>query len=267
MGDDEMAIMMMCGVASFAAWGTTRTGALHALYTRDNPWIGAVKLAVLLGLAWVYFVIETYGDPSIVGIYVFFYLLMAYAIIKYAGQLAAAMHGPRLRVDVFERKNPAAAIVIVAMTLATAAIFSGSLWGEADPYGDDEGGWWIPLGFFAAGWASLQLAVFLFFAREKGRTRSRLRGDRDARLALAAASYILGVAAMLTEAVAGDFFGWSHGLMAVAGVVVMLLLHELFAVLATHAGKRLRVLEALVYLATAFIVPPVGRWVESLAAV
>jgi hypothetical protein len=33
----------------------------------------------------------------------------------------------------------------------------------------------------------------------------------------------------LTEAVSGDFYGWTHGFLAVGAVAVLLVVHELFA--------------------------------------
>jgi hypothetical protein len=76
--------------------------------------------------------------------------------------------------------------VIAAFTLATGLIFGGSLWGEADPVGDGEGGWWIPASFFALGWTTLVIAFGLFLRREGGRLAHRLQRERsldDARAA------------------------------------------------------------------------------------
>jgi len=131
--------------------------------------------------------------------------------------------------DVCERHNAAAAVFFAGFVLATGMIFGGSLWGEADPTGSDEGGWWIPLGFFLAGWCVLILALALFFWREPGPTRLRIRRDRNLPTARAAASYALASAWVLTEAVAGDFYGWKQGLLAVGSVALLLVIHELFA--------------------------------------
>ncbi len=70
----------------------------------------------------------------------FFYLLMAYGVTKVFGQGISRFYGVSLRVNVYEHKNFAAAMFIAAFTLATGIVFGGSLWGEADPLSDAEGG-------------------------------------------------------------------------------------------------------------------------------
>jgi hypothetical protein len=84
----------------------------------------------------------------VTGTYVVFNLVLGYAATKLFGQAGARLFGLRMRVDVLERRNVAAALVIAASTLATGLIFGGNLWGDADPVGDDEGGWWIVGAFF-----------------------------------------------------------------------------------------------------------------------
>ena len=111
-------------------------------------------LGVLLAMVWIAFVIWRHADPSVTGVYVWFYLVMGYAAVKLLGQTTPAAFGARVRVDVGERRNLAAALLVAAFTLATGMIFGGSLWGEADPTGEGEGGWWIPVTFFLLGWAT-----------------------------------------------------------------------------------------------------------------
>lgn len=228
MSGDEVFVAGACAVVVAASTGLTSTAWMPPLALRRTAGLGLVRLAMILAMAWLLLVLMRYADPSVQGIYVAFYLLMGFAAVRGFGILAARFFGVRLRVDVVERANPAAALLAAAMVLGTGMIFGGCLWGEADPTGDDEGGWWIPVGFFLAGWLAWLGALALFFWREPGPTRLRIRRDRRLPEARAAAIYTLVAAWVLTEAVAGDFYGWRHGLVAVGGVTVLLGVRELF---------------------------------------
>jgi hypothetical protein len=189
----------------------------------------AEVMVMFLSMAWIGFVLWRYADPSVTGIYVVFYLVMGYAVVKLFGQLTATLYGARTGVDAVERRNVAAALVIAAFTLATGLIFGGSLWGEADPVGDGEGGWWIPLSFFLLGWITLMVAFRLFLRREHRGFARQLQRERSLDDARAAGSYLLGVGIALTEAVSGDFWGWRHGLLTFGVLAAMVIAHELFA--------------------------------------
>jgi len=231
-------VLLVSGVAAIATAAVTRSDTLHRLYLRGNPAPGIVRLAVILSMGWIGFVLWRYADPSVTGIYVVFYLIMGYAVVKLFGQLGAALFGTRFRVDTIERRNVPAALVIAAFTLATGLIFGGSLWGEADPVGDGEGGWWIPVSFFALGWTTLVIAFWLFQRREGGKLAQRLLRERSLADAWAAGSYLLGAGIALTEAVSGDFWGWWHGLLTFGVLAALVISHELFAGLQARAHRR-----------------------------
>jgi hypothetical protein len=222
-------VMLVSTVVAVATAAATRTETFHRLYLRHNPAPGIVRLGVFLSMGWIGFVLWRYADPSVRGIYVVFYLVMGYAAVKLFGQLAASRYGARTRVDAVERRNVPAALVIAAFTLATGLIFGGSLWGEADPVGDGEGGWWIPVSFFLLGWATLVIAFGLFLRREGGRLAQRLQRERSLADARAAGSFLLGTGIALTEAVSGDFWGWRHGLSTFGVLAALVIAHELFA--------------------------------------
>jgi hypothetical protein len=188
-----------------------------------------VRFAVILAMAWIAWVLWRYADPSVVGIYVVFYLVMGFAAVKLLGQTVAAAYGARTRVDAGERRNVPAAALAAAFTLATGLIFGGSLWGEADPTGDGEGGWWIPVIFFLLGWIVLLLVFGLFLRREGGRLHHRIRRERRWNDARAAATFLLASAVALTDAVSGDFWGWRHGLLTFGVLAGLLVAHEGFA--------------------------------------
>lgn len=230
--------MLLSGGVAIATAAATRTETFHRLYLRGNPAPGIVRLGVWLSMAWIGFVLWRYADPSVTGVYVVFYLIMGYAVVKLFGQLTATLYGARTRVDAVERRNVPAALVIAAFTLATGLIFGGSLWGEADPVGDWEGGWWIPASFFALGWTTLVIAFGLFLRREGGRLAHRLQRERSLDDARAVAAYLLGAGVALMEAVSGDFWGWWHGLLTFGVLAALVIAHELFAGFQARAHRR-----------------------------
>jgi hypothetical protein len=272
MDGDEIFVALVCGVLAAVGLGLTAISRMPRIYFRDARGIGLTRLATLGALGWIWFVLLKYADPSIQGIYFWFYLLMGYAAVKGFGGLGAQCFGVRFRVDVCERRNPAAALFYAGFVLATGLIFGGCLWGEADPTGDDEGGWWIPVGFFLAGWGAWMLALGLFFWREPGPTRVRIRRDRKMPEARAAATYALVAAWVLTEAVAGDFYGWTHGLVAVGGVAALLVVREIFAfsqyrVVSVAGGLgRTRTWESAVYVLSGVLFWWLNRLLENRLA-
>ncbi len=227
MEDDEVMIGVLAAIAVLLAGSYVAGGRLHRLYLRNNPAAGLPRLAVLASLAWLGIVLRWFADPSIVGFYLLLYGVLGLAATLSIGLLVPKIYGIRLRVDVYERRNMAAALVIAGHTLAVGLIYGGCLWGEADPDGDGEGGWWIPLGFFAAGLAVLWLAAALYIKHEPGSLRLRVIQDRSWPAARAAASYLVSVSIVLTDAVAGDFWGWTHGLLALVMIAIMLTAHRL----------------------------------------
>lgn len=245
------------------------TARLHPLYFRDNPAPGIVRLGVLGAMAWIAYVLWFHADPSVTGIYVAFYLVMGYAVVKVCGQATSAGLGYRTRVDAGERRNPSAAVVIAVFTIATGMIFGGSLWGEADPVGDDEGGWWIPVGFFLLGWLSLVIAFSLFQKRD-GRLFVRVRRNRRMADARAASAFLLAAALTLTEAVSGDFWGWRHGIFSFGLIGGLLLVHEAFGAWTTPRGPRAderpmdarRAFESVAYLTLGLLAWMASRYVD-----
>ncbi len=262
MSEDEFVVMLVSIGFGVAAAVRTRVSSLPPALTRGNPGIGLMRLAVAASLIWTAVVIRFFGDDSIRGIYVVFYMIMAYTVTKWFGQiLGARLFGLHLRSDVYERKNLAASVFIAGAILATGLVFGGSLWGEADPASGDEGGWWIPLGFFLLGWGLLMTVTALYLWREPGRFRLQIRQERDTAMAWSATVYMVTTASVIFEGVAGDFWGWRHGLLGMGTIALMLVGHEMFLAMAgaddgpgkVPAGRR--VLEALFYVGLA-----AGAW-------
>ncbi len=270
MDELEPIVFFVSVILGLIGMGANAMGSLHGLYFRDNPAPGIVRLGVLLAMGWILYVLLNHADPSVTGGYIIFYLVIGYAAVKIGGQTVASGYGFRTRVDAGERRNIPAAIVIATFTLATGLIFGGSLWGEADPLGDDEGGWWIPVTFFLLGWGTLLLA-FGMFQRREGRLPLRLRRERSLADARAAAAFLLASAVALTDAVAGDFWGWRHGIFSFGLLAVLLLVHEAFSAWTKPADPRpgarpldaRRVIESVAYLVLAVLAWSASRYVDS----
>ena len=227
MEDDETTIFFISAFVVLIVTPFALGWPVHGLFRRGNAAAGLPLLAAGAALAWILFVINYFADPSVKGIYALFYVLLGMALTVGLGFYTPRLYGLRASVDVHQRKNMAAAMVISSFALATGMIFGGSLWGEADPVGDDEGGWWIPLGFFLAGWGILVLASAMYIVGEPVSLRMRLLQNRSVADASAASSYLLGTAVVLTESVAGDFWGWSQGLLGLLVIGCMIITHQL----------------------------------------
>jgi hypothetical protein len=270
MGPDEIFVAVVCVVLIGAGLQVNSTARMPALYFRSAHGIALTRFATVAAMIWILVVLLNFADPSVTGIYVWFYLLMGYAVVTAIAPAGAHLLGARFRVDVCERRNGAAAVLHAGVVLATGMIFGGCLWGEADPSGDGEGGWWIPVGFFLAGWGILMAALALFFWREPGPTRLRIRRDRQLPEAQAAGTYAITAAWVLTEAVAGDFYGWRHGLLAVGFMGGLLAVRELFAFgqdrVVSGVRRHGRSLESAAYVVTGIVFWIISRSLDGWLA-
>lgn len=252
MSGDEVVVLFGSVALALIGVGKNSVGMLHPLYLRRNPAPGVIRLSVIASMLWIGYVLANHADPSVTGVYVFFYFVMGYAAVKIFGQSMAAIFGASTRIDAGERRNVAAAVVTAGLTLSTGMIFGGSLWGEADPVGEGEGGWWIPVTFFLLGWGSLMIVFALYLRRDKGRFSHQLRRERSLPAARAAAAFLISSAVPLTEAVSGDFWGWRHGLSTFGILAALLIAHEIFASWSGEPGAESsltarRIGETLIY--------------------
>lgn len=254
MSSDEIAVLVIASLISVFCIAGHLFTSRHRVMSRRASAEGIVRLGLLAAMAWITYVLFTYADPSVVGIYRLFYLVLGFAVLHLFGFGGAGRTGMRYSVDVLERNNPAAGLLAASFILATGLIFGGSLWGEADPDGEGEGGWWIPMGFFIAGWISLCIATWLYRLRETGGTVRRIRQVRDPREALGFSLYLLSTGWILMESVAGDFHGWRSGLLTTGAIAAMLVVHEIAGLVfnrnANARPKAMSLVEALLYIAT-----------------
>jgi hypothetical protein len=232
MSDDEILIMIIAGITAIIAAFASTTLWLHPLFVKNNYALGLSRLSVITGLVWISIVIANFADESVEGVYEWFYLLLGYAQIMVFGQLLSGrMYGVRLRVDIFERKNLAAAIYLAACTVSAGLIAGGSLWGDAGPETDDEGGWWIPMSFFLLGWICLVISSLFYNKREDLNVRKEIVQNRNIIAAKRAGAAMICTSIILTDAVAGDFFGWQSSLISFFGIAGIHLVHEFMTTL------------------------------------
>lgn len=265
MSEDEILVFIVSGVVGLFGMGAVSQVFLPRHFTRGNPGIGLMRLSVLASVLWTAFVIQYYGDPSIQGVYVTFYLVMAYAATKMFGQVAAQIFGIKIQTDAYQRNNSAAAVFFSAFALATGIVFGGSLWGEADPLSDAEGGWWIPLGFFLMGWITLALSTAVYLWREPGRFRAQICQERDTPMAWSAAVYVVSASTLIFRGVAGDFWGWKHGIFGMGTIALMLIGHEAVLFLGARRpdSTLLRLFERAMYIGLGVAAWYVNRLIDA----
>jgi hypothetical protein len=271
MSDDEFMVFIFTLAAGFVGAITLSSSRLHQFHTHANPGIGLHRLVVLLALLWTWWVIRYHGDPSIVGFYVVFYLVLSYAVVKVFGQLIGpTILGFDVRREAFVGRNLPVALFTASLTLATGLLIGGSLWGEADPLSDAEGGWWIPFGFFLIGWVILMIATWLFVRRGGGRFRVQLRREHDLAAAMTGAVFVLASTTLILQGVAGDFWGWREGLLSMATIATMLVGHEWIARYTEPSGETgtapvgtagVNLLEQGLYIALALAGWLASRWI------
>jgi hypothetical protein len=255
-------------------WGLWRSAAmrLHHLYLVNNAAIGMARLGVIGSVIWCGYVLFNHADPTITGIWTVLYAAMAFAAIKLFGQFGAEYFGPRLRVDIYERKNLAAATFVSAFTFSTGLIFGGAMWGSME--GDSleygwlftilpgyEDGWWITPWFFLMGWAILFFTMRFWFRRENTDFRSRVVRDRNLDDARAAGLFCIACAITIAYAVQGDYLGFWDSLIGFSIIALPVLAHELLRPDSPDARRQKG--EGWIYIGMAIIgiitIPWLGR--------
>lgn len=268
-----MTVFVVCCILALSGLSRHFGVWMPPLYFRDAAGDGLVRLTLALVSGWIVYVLYHFADPSVVGFYRLFYVVMGLAVVMNFGVGGTRICGVRYRVDVIEHDNLHAALLVCAVTAATGLIFSGSIWGEADPTGDGEGGWWIPVGFFLAGWFSLLIALRLYVWRDTRGVVRRMRRRRVAGDAQPLVLYTLSTGWVLMRAVSGDFYGWSEGLLGVGTVAGMLITHEVIGLwvgrgedaISTSATPGQRRVEAISYVLWTAGYAAAQRWLPAWA--
>lgn len=198
MSDDEFSILIFAGViAAMLALRWYRAVLLARERGFALPERIALGIAPLAGLAIIYAVIvmaasgDVRNDPG----YVFFYCLVGMVWLLGAG-VGLEYLGISYRDDAVERRNPAAAILLVGMVLAHAAIYAGANIGNGP-------GWWTVVaaaGVGSAAWALLWLVGELLCGLSDDITVCR-----DVPAALRLAGYALAMGLICARGAAGDW--------------------------------------------------------------
>ncbi len=202
----------------------------HPLYRRNTVDEGIVSLSIIAALAWVVYAIMFHSDPSVQGFYALSYFMMGAALVPFLGSLTGLLVAGIRDIDIRERDGMGAALVQGSLILSIGLIFGGSVWGEADPHSDDEGGWWIPVLFFVNGWAALVLLAIIGWRRVVRDIGSCLRNKKELPRLASFSMYLISCALIIFSQVSGDFHGWSHGISAVLATAVLLVVQELMVI-------------------------------------
>lgn len=199
----EFPVLLVSALLTFRGLYRAAPLGLHRLFAHQpNPGIGVARASMLFAGFWFWFVLQTGAASDIVGYYTLLYVLLAFAVLLYAG-FRFPVAGVYYPADVLERGNLAAALTLSGFALGTAFAFGGALTGEGP-------GWWVVVVFFFLAYWELRGNVAL--VARIGNLDEEMRLDRDA-----SAGALLGAVALASglvsgRAAAGDFTGWERDL-------------------------------------------------------
>ena len=199
----EFPLAIACGFLVVRGLWTGAPLALHRMFAHQpNPGIGVARASMLFAGFWFWLVLQTGAASDILGFYTWMYVLLAFAVLLYAG-FRFPVAGVYYPADVLERGNLAAALTLSGFALGTAFAFGGALTGEGP-------GWWVVIVFFILAYLELRANVAL--VARLGSLDEEMRVERDA-----SAGALLGAVALASglvsgRAAAGDFTGWERDL-------------------------------------------------------
>ncbi len=198
MTGDELIVLM--GSAAFGLWSSVqwlRRVAGPSLAPLPSPLrasLGAAPIATLAGV-FVALKVAASHDVRDAPQYLLLYLALGSAWCFGAVALLSAL-GISFRDDVIERRNTAAAIVVLAALAAHAAIYAGSNIGDGP-------GWWcvVIAGFLGAGaWF-----VLWWIVESASAASEQVTVERDVPAAIRLGGYILASGFILARGAAGDW--------------------------------------------------------------
>jgi uncharacterized membrane protein YjfL (UPF0719 family) len=198
MSDDELAILILCGllgVIPWLRWGWLATQHRHLAPPAPSylvPWT-----AVPLSGALLFALLSNFASSDVrgSGAYLFFYMVM--------GSTATALFvmaldrlGLSLRDDVIERRNPAACVTWAGALVGATLAFAGANIGDGP-------GWWVVVFCSAMSLGSLLLGWWLL--DRVGDLGEAIVVERDAAAGLRAAGWFVACGALTGRAAAGNW--------------------------------------------------------------
>jgi hypothetical protein len=168
---------------------------------RWRSWMGAAPLASLIG---VFAALKTAAayDVREAPLYLAMYFLLGAAWI-FCAIGVMPLFGVSFRDDAVERRNPAAAIVLISAMASHAIIYSGANIGDGP-------GWWVVVitGLLSGTtWFMLWWIIEAFCS-----VSERVTVERDLSLAIRLGGYMLASAIMLARGAAGDWVSFAETL-------------------------------------------------------
>jgi uncharacterized membrane protein YjfL (UPF0719 family) len=195
---DEIVLLLGCGVISLlGAWRWFR-------WLRPVSKLGALPLlraplysAVVLGFALLWHVIWNWADPEIrtTPVYVTLVLLMGGAWLTLAAALFPWL-GTGLRDDVFEARNPAAALALSGAVLGVLITFAGSNIGTGPSFWNNVFAGMVSTGALLALWLALALGADV---------AGSVSRERDLGAGIRLGAFLVAEGLILGRAIAGDW--------------------------------------------------------------
>lgn len=263
MSSDEVMIMLasLAGAIFLGAkWYLLLARPSLAPYPgRWRTWLGLAPLMGVAGVVTALFMLASH-DVREAFQYMLLYTAAGTCWIFGTG-IATVYLGVSVRDDAVERRNPAAAIIIIGVVLSQAAIYSGANVGDGP-------GWWVILisGSMALGcWLVLALVV-----EAACHVRERVTIDRDTAVAARHGGYLIGSALICARGAAGDWTSveqtFSEFIVIWPAVVLTglaILVERLLRGQRTAGNLAMSALLALVYIALGFLAvaasPPLAQ--------
>ena len=159
-----------------------------------RQWLGVAPLAWLVGLFIVLRSAASF-DVREAGQYIAFYLVLGAAWIFCAAQMMA-LFGVSVRDDAIERRNPAAAILVIAAMAGQTAVYAGGNIGDGP-------GWWVVILAAAIGGATWCLLWWI--VESMTGASEEITVGRDIPMAVRLGGYMIASGILCGRGVAGDW--------------------------------------------------------------
>jgi hypothetical protein len=200
--DDEILILLIgLGLTAWGAFVWYGRLAIPNLAPYPGNWRGWLGVAPVAGILGILIVLKTASSFDVRDSvqYLLFYVVLGAAWIFFAVRMTSLL-GVSVRDDAIERRNPAAAVLIIGAMAGQAAIYAGGNIGDGP-------GWWVVLVAALLGGA---VWFVLWWIVEAGTGASEaITVGRDVPMAVRLAGYVLAVGLICGRGVAGDWVSFA----------------------------------------------------------